>query len=895
MNAELWRQVREAFHAAVELSPAERSSFLSETCTDPALRREVESLLASYGEAGELMEVPALELSAETGRQESEDPWVGSSIGPYEVIARLGQGGMGTVYRAVRLDDQYVKQVAIKLVRSGFDSDIYLRRLRNERQIMASLDHPNIARLLDGGTTKGVPYFVMEYIEGKRIDEYCDAHKLNTVGRLKLFCRVCEAVQYAHQHLVVHRDLKPGNILITAEGVPKLLDFGIAKLLEPELFLQATALTVSHARPMTPEVASPEQIRGEAVTTLSDVYSLGILLYRLLPGHSPYRIEGQPIHEIARAISETEPMRPSVVIDRVTEENGADGTSIKLSPEIVSRSREGHPQTLRDRLEGDLDNILLKALRKEPSRRYASVEQFAEDIQRHLDGRPVLARKDTIRYRTVKFVKRNKIGVAAAALIVLSLVGGILATARQAHIARMERRKAEQRFHDIRDLANSLIFKLDAAIETLPGATPARKILVDDAVRHLDTLSQEARDDMDLQRELAAAYKKLGDVQGNPFRANLGDTAAAVESYQKVAALREGLAATNAQSRDDKLALSDSYLWLGQMRVFTGDLKGGLSFAVKSLGILQPLAQAEPDDPAVLDKLENAYEVIGDIQGGNGLSANLGDTDAALESHGRALAIAKRLAEKNLKDPKLQRSLAIYRMKVADDQVKQGQRAAAIKSYNEALDIYRTISAGGGNTLYLRETTVLLTRIGDAQLMDGNSRAAFRTYRESMDIAEGLAVADPKNALAQEDLAIGYAMMGKASADSGNRQEGLLQLNKAIALIEADMKHDPNHSARKRIAGLLYVWRGEVLAAAGAIDKALVDYEKTAAIMNLIANADSTDVDARLMMAAANAKIGDALAKKGKVVAAQISIARRCRSPNRLPSRSRPTPRHSTP
>jgi serine/threonine protein kinase len=247
----------------------------------------------------------------------------------------------------------------------------------NERQIMAVLDHPNIARLLDVGAIKGLPYYVMEYIEGEHIDVYCDHRRLSTRDRLNLFLQVCAAVQYAHQHLVVHRDLKPQNILITSDGTPKLLDFGIAKPLDPEIFLQTTALTLSNMKPMTPEFASPEQIRGDPITISSDVYSLGVLLYRLLTGHSPHQAEGKQLHELVRAISEAEPLRPSLVIDRVTQQTDDAGRPIQLSPEGVSEVREGHVEALRHRLRGDLDNILLKALRKEPERRYGSVEQFA--------------------------------------------------------------------------------------------------------------------------------------------------------------------------------------------------------------------------------------------------------------------------------------------------------------------------------------------------------------------------------------------------------------------------------------------------------------------------------------------------------------------------------------
>jgi len=868
MNTELWQQIREVFHAAVELPPAERTSYLNRACSDVDMRKEVESLLLSHYEAGDLLEVPALKLSSESPKNEDEDPWIGDSIGPYQVIAKIGQGGMGTVYRALRVDEHYVKQVAIKLVRTGLGQGHYLRRFKNERQIMASLDHPNIARLLDGGTAKGSPYLVMEYIEGLRIDEYCDSKTLSTRDRLQLFVEVCSAVQYAHQHLVVHRDLKPGNILITSDGVPKLLDFGIAKLLEPELFLQTAELTMSQMKPMTPEFASPEQILGAPVTTSSDVYSLGVLLYRLLTGHSPYRMEGRPLHELARAISETEPMRPSLVIDHVTEETGVDGESIKLTPESVSGTRDGQPDTLRHRLEGDLDNILLKALRKEPARRYASVEQFADDLRRHLDGLPVMARKDTIRYRSVKFINRHKVGVAATVIVAFSLVGGIVATAWQAHIARGERAKAVQRFNDVRQLSNSLIFDMDTAIADLPGSTPARKILVSNAVRYLDVLSKETKGDSTLQRELATAYRKLADVQGNQFRGNLGDTPGAIASLGKMLALRQELAAANPDNRNDQFELANSYRMLSQMQVLIGDLDGGMQYAMKSLAIISPMARAEPENIEVLDKLQDVYELIGDMQGGNGLSANLGDTAGALENHRKAMEIAQKAVKLKPDDPAVRRSVAVYDIKIADDLAKQGDRNGALKSYREAMDIYQAISVGSLSTVYTREINLVYTRIGDTQLMEGDSRGALKSYRAAMDLAENLASADPQNALAREDLATGYAMLGKASGDSGKVKDGRAYLQKGISIIEKEVARDPQHSDKRRILGLLYVWHGQLLAHMGSLAKALVEYKKTIALFEPITSAEPKDIEARMTLAATNAKIAAIHGERGETAAA---------------------------
>src|SRR5262249_37724962 len=389
MTPERWEQVEEIFNAALDLPVDERGAFLSEACGDDlSLRKQIEYLIKCHEQAGAFIETPAEihdSLLPDCHPVTLQpDAMVGRQIGVYRLVREIGRGGMGAVYLAVRADDQYQKRVALKLIRRGMDTKDILRRFRHERQILASLNHPYIAQLLDGGTTEdGLPYFAMEYVEGQPITNYCDTHKLTIAERLKLFRQVCEAVQYAHQNLVVHRDLKPSNILITADGAPKLLDFGIAKLLNPELSAQTIEPTVTALRLMTPEYASPEQVRGEPVTTASDVYSLGVVLYELLTAHRPYRLKSRSPHEIFRTVCEIEPERPSAVINRVETTTSDDGaTLVSLTPEIVSRAREEQPEKLRRRLQGDLDNIVLMAMRKEPQRRYAMVNQLSEDIRR---------------------------------------------------------------------------------------------------------------------------------------------------------------------------------------------------------------------------------------------------------------------------------------------------------------------------------------------------------------------------------------------------------------------------------------------------------------------------------------------------------------------------------
>src|SRR5262245_14362438 len=353
---------------------------------------------------------------------ESSDQLVGRRVGAYKVLQQIARGGMGTIYLADRADAAFQKRVALKVIKRGMDTEAILRRFRNERQILACLEHPNIARLLDGGTTEdGLPYFVMEFIQGSPICEYCDTQKLTVDERLKLFLSICSAVDYAHRNFVVHRDIKPNNILVTPDGVPKLLDFGIAKLLKPELWSHTVEPTGLAARPMTPEYASPEQIRGDPITASSDVYSLGVLLYELLTGHRPYRIKTRAPELVARAVSEVEPEKPSSAVARTEVVAADDSAHSSITPEVVSRARNNDSDQLRRELSGDLDSIILKAIRKEPHRRYGSAAELAEDIRRHIDGLPVGARRGAGGYRAGKFVQRNKYAIGLGSLFTAML------------------------------------------------------------------------------------------------------------------------------------------------------------------------------------------------------------------------------------------------------------------------------------------------------------------------------------------------------------------------------------------------------------------------------------------------------------------------------------------
>jgi serine/threonine-protein kinase len=486
-----WNAVWAVFHQALDEPAVGRARLLERLCAgDQELRREVDALLVAHQREG------LLDQAEQALLEDSRPSFEGRRLGAYRLVCKLGAGGMGTVFLGERVDDEFEQRVAVKLIQPGLDGEEIGRRFQQERRILARLDHPYIARLFDGGQWEGMPYFVLEYVEGETIDSYCRHRSLATPGLLELFRQVCAAVHYAHQNLIVHRDLKPGNILVTAEGTPKLLDFGIAKLLSPD----AALVTATHGRPMTPHYASPEQIRDEPVTTQSDVYALGVVLYELLTGASPYRTRSDLPHELARAILEEEPDLPSVALRRQTD------------PASTAGSSEGPSTSPRfsHRLEGDLDNIVLRAMHKDPQRRYASAEQLSEDLRRYVEGLPVAARADTVLYRAGKFVTRHRLGVAVGTAAVLAL----LITTTAAVVQTWRSREALVEASRQRDVAESVT---DFLRETFHAADPFLESNRPASTKELlDRGAQRAMTELDGQPELRAAVQlSLGRVYAN--------------------------------------------------------------------------------------------------------------------------------------------------------------------------------------------------------------------------------------------------------------------------------------------------------------------------------------------------------------------------------------------
>ena len=845
MTPELWQQIKNVLAEALEEQPANRSAYLDRSCAgNEDLRREVELWLEREGELSpRFLNETSLPRAAASALTAGSIAWVGRRIGAYKTTELIGVGGMGEVYRALRADDQYRKEVALKVVRAGQDSGVILARFRHERQILASLEHPNIARLLDGGTTEeGTPYLVMELIEGQPMGQYCDSRKLSVSERLTLFTQVCAAVQYAHQRLIIHRDIKPSNILVTAEGVPKLLDFGIAKVLGTDLQSPSTE-TLTVFRALTPGYASPEQIRGEPVTTASDVYALGVVLYELLTARSPYAATTGAPQDFLRQICDVEPEKPSAA---VTLKPSGDANAAQLTVEDVSRARNTSPLKLSKQLKGDLDNIVLMALRKEPLRRYVSVEQFAEDIRRNLAKLPVVAQRDTARYRLSKFVARHRAGVLAAVTLALALVAGLMITMREAQLA-------NRRFNDVRGLANSLIFDVHDSIKDLPGSTPARKMIVERALQYLNVLAQESNGDIGLQRELAAAYERVGTVQGDYTENNLGDSQGSLASYQKALEIRRRIDAT---SRDwnDHLALAQTHRLVGHQQWANGDLHGAREHIDRAIAISKNLNLTQPESSKILSELSLEY----------GASARLGypeDQSARpkiVDDYRRALAADEMLLKLKPDDVTALHGYALdlsgfgFILEGSDPQ-------AGLATYEKALEIDHEVSRISPEPIYQRKVAIDYGSIASVYDDLGDYVRAADYDLKDLAIFQDLTRTDPKNALLLRGLAIAYSNTAAASVRAGKIELALEYSDKSVNIMRTLVASEPQKAYQQgKFAGTL-VARGTILISANRPEAAIADFESARSLYES-RNMEGTTYK-RTNVAACDVKIGEASAQ----------------------------------
>lgn len=726
--AERWSRVRELLEAALERDASERAGFLQQACgSDQQLRAEIEGLLRGLDESSSLLKSPV-----PVTQGANQDPLLGSTIGAWKLLRRIGDGGTASVYAAARADRQFRKVAAIKVIKSGMDVEEILRRFRNERQILAGLEHPNITRLLDGGSTEtGLPYLVMEYVDGLTITEYCATHRLSVTERLELFRTVSSALAYAHQNLIVHRDLKPANILVTPNGVPKVLDFGIAKLLRPEGSTDSVAFTRTQMRMMTPEYASPEQVRGDPITTASDTYSLGVLLYELLTGSRPYRLKTRGNAEIEQAICEWEPERPSIAAAR------SDGA-------------------LARRLRGDLDAIVLTALRKEPQRRYLTVDRFSEDIERHLEGLPVSASKDTWTYRAQKFVTRHKLGVTTGAVAAAVLIG---VTIFSTYLYRQEKQQQKLTF----ELVEFMLNDLDTALKS--GATPARKALIDGVLKKLPDLASSPVRDPDLRHLLVTAYLKLGDIQGNLFTNNLGDAAAAKQSYEQ---------ARHFAQSPDEIAQVERRL-VGDAAFRNGDYVAALASYQKVAPFLDAAVHEKPKSEEAYPEATTNWYRIGVCE------SQIGRLDDALRSYENE----SRLADQQFQlfpNSNTGGEVGLAYQHAADALRQLGRPEEALGRLQRPLQIYQDLRRSNPNSLNLaREEGTVYFLMAETNRQFKEWKQAEGMYQQALNITNSLLTKDSRNELYQRDQNNILSRMSEVENILGQSQEARRHAAAALA------------------------------------------------------------------------------------------------------------------
>lgn len=804
MTSEEFQQLRRAFDDLVAAPDEQRASLIQELSErDPVLASELTKMLAAYASRTSLMDqtatfsaatVPMATMPGDAGR--SAPVGKDSQLGTYRLVRELGRGGMGVVYEAVRADGSFQKQVAVKILRHDRIDGMFLGRFRQERQILAQLNHPHIASILDGGETPdGDPYFVMEYVAGVPITAYCEAHNLTVDQKLELFLQICEAVRHAHRNLTVHRDLKPGNILVTDAGAVKLLDFGIAKLLQRDED-QASEPT---AAILTPEYASPEQIRREPITTATDVFALGILLYQMLSGMHPFSPKGSLPHEVMRAICEDDPVPMSQV----------------AGPGARQRS-------------GELDTIVLTALRKQPLWRYPSVEQLADDIGRYRRGWPVLAKGDGLAYRFRKFARRQWLPLAAAALVMLLLTAGILTTTRQAHLAEQsreaavrariqaerergiaerqrtlaiqaqrsateqralaeartkeaetERRKEQDRYRDVRDLAASLLFDLHDGIRDLAGSTMARRLIVGKAQHQLELLSTDSGNDIGLQRDLAASYERLGELRVDPRQPDKTSASAALQAYQHAVDLRRKIAQRSGAPARDQRDLALSVAKLGDGQFMASDMKHAIESYQSAWTLAQSLARSDPRDSSI----RRALGTIDERRCAVLLTA--GDNAGAMATCEEGISTLSPLAKASPDDVEVQRIIATTEASYANAlRLSRRPADAAVQARDAVESLARLEVLAPNNAEYRRLSSSAETILAASLAASGDAPASLDAFRRSVQSMEIAVEIDPSDLGSPLRLAVTLRAFSGRLASAGNKEAAHQAAQEAVRLLE---------------------------------------------------------------------------------------------------------------
>lgn len=752
MDPATWTEIKDIFAAALAAPPPDREKLLDERCAGrAALRIEVAALLSSHELASSFMEKPAV-ASAAWLLDSPPRAVEGHRVGPFRLAARLGAGGMGIVYRAERVDGGFDQQVAIKIIDSTLHDAEALSRFRIERQILASLTHPNIVSFIDGGLTDGGQAFlVMELVDGVRVNEFCRDRRLALDARLQLVEEICRAVQYAHQHGVVHRDLKPGNILVTAEGVPKVLDFGVSKLVSANGEGDATATGL--LRPLTPDYASPEQLRGLPVTTSSDIYALGVLLYELVAGHRPYETSGQTLDRVLEIVTTQDPPKPSLTLDR--------------APEPLPYEA--------GRVRGDLDAIVMKAMRKDPAQRYGSPQELSSDLARYRASEPVVAREPSFAYLLRKAVRRHRAAAFAAAVSAVALIAALGISLWQTRRTAIARDRAEARFSDARQLANALIFKVHDGIAPLPGATPVRKMIVAEALTYLERLSQDPSVDDGLRLELASAYQRIGDVQGNPGGANLGDRKGALASYDRAAALLAPL--VSKPSADRTLVYRMAMVELDQADTLNavGDKARAVEVVRSALARADGLERGRPGDHQARSLLARGHFSLAVLTG----------APDALPHWKKSAELYEGLLAEQPDSAERQRNVALASKYLGAQYQFAGDLAAARTHYARALELdERRLAAQPLSRNAMFDVAIDIGNVAGIDQSMGRLTEAAAGFERSLALRQKLSALDPQDISARSRVAYMHNRLASFYFAVKRYSDSLSNARKAVEIME---------------------------------------------------------------------------------------------------------------
>jgi serine/threonine protein kinase len=754
-----------------------------------------------------------------------EPSLTGHSVGAYTLLNPIGHGGMGDVWLAERSDGRFEKRVAVKLLRIGIASSSGTGRFKREGRILAQLAHPNIAELLDAGvTSSGQPYLVLEHVQGQPITEFCDERKFTVEDRIRLFLDVLSAVALAHANLVVHRDIKPSNVLVSQKGQVKLLDFGIAKLLaEKTDTAVVTQVTKEGAGALTPQFAAPEQITSGAITTGTDVYALGVLLYILVTGQHPTGPRLLSPADLVKAIVDTDPARPSDAI-------------MSGDSHAVAEPRGTTPEKLRRQLRGDLDTILGKMLKKNPAERYFTVTAAADDLQRFLNLLPISARPDTFAYRFTTFARRNKLGIALAGLAVIATATAIVAVNREA-------RRAESRFQQVRKLAHTVLFDLNPEIENLTGSTQARELLVKTSLDYLDSLAKESGNDSSLQLELATAYAKIGNVQGNAQYSNLGHPEAALESYGKAVAIARKVG----QSPEALELLANTYSEVGSVQVMQLGLRTegreNLRLAITIADSLPKLTGKPYYRLRVL-----AYGYLGDIDG-------IFDPVRAADPLQHALELS---VEWSRSDPSPEPKIfnALFTREKADILWGTGDLTGARDTFSQALSMFKdAIAQDPTNADWDRERLLIMERLGvvsgDPDYFNlGDRSAAVEWLQKYVSECEQRVAADSRDQRARFDLSQSLAELAGAYRDADPpRAEKLYE--RSLSLGNSALQTDPEDADALTWQSFARIWFSLNLRRLGKNERALSELTSAVTVAQRLVDREHASIPAREVLGVA--------------------------------------------